>query len=147
MKYINENQMPDSDNYFEINSGDSFPDLTPLIDVVFLLIVFFLLTSIMGEKTLSINLPSSSSAEAAPIENIVIEIDKDNNIFYQTQKTDFDKITTILSETKQKTNSAIPSIIIRSDEKTSFGIIIRLIDIIQKEGYDSILFSVKEIDE
>ena len=74
MKENNENQIFHIDEYFEKYSEDRFPDLTPLIDVVFILIVFFLLTqSLTEEKTLSVNLPASVSAEEiVKTENIII---------------------------------------------------------------------------
>ncbi|MCL2706187.1 MAG: biopolymer transporter ExbD [Spirochaetaceae bacterium] len=133
--------------YFEKNSEDSFPDLTPLIDVVFMLIIFFLLTStLVGEKTLSITLPASSAGEISEIENIVIEIDKENNIFFQNTKTDFKQIEFILKDIAVKTSKLLPSIsiIIRSDEECSFGTVIQLMDIVQNSGFDTISFAVRE---
>ena len=141
------NKITDINNYFEKSSEDFFPDLTPLIDVVFILIVFFLLTSsLTREKTLSIDIPESSTGEISQTENILIEIDKGNNIFYQNVKTDFIQMEFILKE-KQRLNAGslqLPSIIIRSDKETNFGTIIKLMDIIKNSGYDSASFAVTE---
>jgi len=116
MKEVKENQISDKDIYFEKLSEDSFPDLTPLIDVVFMLIIFFLLTpTLMGERSLSINLPASSAGEILQAENIVIEIDKENNIFFQNTKTDFGQIEIILRDIIATANNPLPEIIIRSD--------------------------------
>ncbi|MCL2480424.1 MAG: biopolymer transporter ExbD [Spirochaetaceae bacterium] len=145
MKEVKENQISESDIYFEKYSEDSFPDLTPLIDVVFMLIIFFLLTStLIGEKSLSINLPSSSAGEISQTENIVIEIDKENNIFFQNAKTDFKQIEFILKDIAIKTNKLLPEIILRSDEECSFGTVVQLMDIIQNSGFDTISFAVRE---
>jgi len=145
MKEVKESQISDPDIYFEKYSEDSFPDLTPLIDVVFMLIIFFLLTStLIGEKSLSINLPSSSAGEISQTENIVIEIDKENNIFFQNAKTDFKQIEFILKDIAIKTNKLLPEIILRSDEECSFGTVVQLMDIIQNSGFDTISFAVRE---
>jgi len=145
MKEVKENQISESDIYFEKYSEDSFPDLTPLIDVVFMLIIFFLLTStLVVEKTLSINLPSSSAGAISETENIVIEIDKENNIFFQNTKTDFKQIEFILKDIAIKTSKLLPEVILRSDEECSFGTVVQLMDIIQNSGFDTISFAVME---
>lgn len=56
--------------------------LTPLIDVVFLLLVFFMLTSSMVKiKTIDLNLPDSSSADSLPEEPINISVNKAGDFF------------------------------------------------------------------
>jgi biopolymer transport protein ExbD len=130
-------------NSFEKTPEDSFPDLIPLVDVVFMLIIFFLLTSsLIGEKNLSINLPTASSGEISQAENIVIEIDKENNIFYQSVKINAEELEIILKDTAIKTQRPLPEVIIRSDEDCSFGTVIQVMDIIQSSGYDTVSFAV-----
>ena len=145
MKEIKKAQISDPDIYSENYSENSFPDLTPLIDVVFMLIIFFLLTStLIGEKSLSINLPASSAGEIPQTENVVIEIDKENNLFYQNVKTDFKEIEFILKDIATKTTKQLPEIILRNDVDCSFGTVIQLMDLIQNSGYDSVSFAVRE---
>jgi len=144
MKEIKETQITEQDIYSETLSENSFPDLTPLIDVVFMLIIFFLLTSTMiDEKSLSINLPSSSAGEISQSENIIIEIDKENNIFFQNIKTDFAKVEFMLMNIAANAGNLLPEIIIRSDEESSFGTVVRLMEIVQNSGYDTVSFAVR----
>ncbi|MCL2294380.1 MAG: biopolymer transporter ExbD [Spirochaetes bacterium] len=136
----------DPGNYFEKPAEDSFPDLTPLIDVVFMLIIFFLLTSTLTEeRILSINLPGVSTAEAPQTENvIIIEINDESNIFFQSAKTDFIQIEFKLRDIATTSRGHLPAIIIRSDKKSNFGTVLQLMDIIQNSGYDAISFAVAE---
>ena len=56
--------------------------LTPLIDVVFLLLVFFMLTSSMVKiKTIDLDLPDSNSADQLPDKPINISLNKDLKLY------------------------------------------------------------------
>lgn len=55
---------------------------TPLIDVMFLLTIFFMLTStIIKTSSINVNLPKSVISDSQPRTQIVITITKDNKVF------------------------------------------------------------------
>jgi biopolymer transport protein ExbD len=60
-------------------------DLTPLIDVVFILLVFFFVTSTFIQPSLPVNLAKAASAAASAErkEQLVITIDADGRLFYE----------------------------------------------------------------
>ena len=62
------------DNNFQLDTKPEPPDLTPLIDVIFILIVFFLLTSSIQDKIIEIDLPGSTEAENDKIKNELEEL-------------------------------------------------------------------------
>lgn len=72
-----------SDFIFDEES-DSDIDLTPLIDVVFLLIIFFVLAASFSSPVLEVILPSSSTAEREQYDNgeLMVEITDEGEIFY-----------------------------------------------------------------
>ena len=59
-------------------------DLTPLIDVVFILLIFFFITSTFIQPSLPVNLAKAASAAASAErkEQLVITIDKDGTLFH-----------------------------------------------------------------
>ena len=59
-------------------------DLTSLIDVVFLLLIFFMLTTIFVnlENRVKVNLPSGDFAAAEPSENIIVTITENNTVYF-----------------------------------------------------------------
>lgn len=127
-------------DYFDEGTDYHLPDLTPLIDVIFILIVFFLLTPSMRERSIDVTLPSSESGILQNMESIVIEIDSSNIIYFNGEKTDFTGIKKILDN--ELNDSIKRDVLVRSDRESSFGTIVRLMDIINSAGYDSISFSV-----
>ena len=111
--------------------------LTSLIDVVFLLLIFFLVTSEFEdeERRLKIVLPTASSATPMTRKprEIVIDIDPEGQIFLRGQATDFEELERLLTAavTENPTNQ---SAIIRADGTTSFQPVVSVMDICNRTG-------------
>ena len=73
-------------NFRPARTGAEEPriEITPLIDVVFLLLIFFLLTTtFVAERTLDVDLPESgAAADRAPVaEDLVVVVTRDGGLF------------------------------------------------------------------
>lgn len=65
---------------------DLHPDLTPLIDVIFMLVIFFIMTMSFALPTIDFMLPSSSTAQSQEQrKNITISVNKDGEYTYEGQ--------------------------------------------------------------
>lgn len=65
---------------------DLHPDLTPLIDVIFMLVIFFIMTMSFTLPTIDFLLPSSSTAQSQEQrKNITISVNKDGEYTYEGQ--------------------------------------------------------------
>ena len=94
------------------------PSLTPMIDVVFLLLIFFMLVARFGvDKVIDINLPSalgqSSQYEGAPR---LVEIKSDNIVSLNGVQISLDQLSSKLSQLMPSPNALI---IIRSSEEAN----------------------------
>ena len=62
-------------------SKDERPDLTPMIDVVFQLLIFFMVTAVFAiTPGLDIKLPEAEESQAPDKENLFIVVDQDGNM-------------------------------------------------------------------
>ena len=100
------------------NSAISSLTITPLIDVVFLLLIFFLVASRFSEeeRQLDLNLPSISEAVSitAPINEIIINIDAEGKFFIDGSFRQIEQVEQIL--TRARTNNPLSqSVVIRAD--------------------------------
>lgn len=74
-------------------------DLTPLIDTIFMLLIFFIMTTTFSRPVLDILLPSSSEAEASgERREQVISIKADGTLHYDGRQIDRSELDAVLSE-------------------------------------------------
>ena len=108
------------------------PDITPLIDVVFLLLIFFLVTSTFKKEELALllNLPKSTDGKSSAKElkdRLIIELTKDklavNN--EEMNSEDFDK------KIESLTDKTIP-VILRADSQVVYQRVVEVLGILQK---------------
>ena len=112
------------------------PDLTPLIDVVFLLLIFFLVSSAFKKEELALilNLPTSKEAEEkVTMIELNIELSTENIAFNGTVIT-FETLDKLLL--KSKYNKQMVNI--RIDENVPYKRIVLLLDILKKYNLENI---------
>ena len=108
-------------------------DITSLIDVVFLLLIFFMVsTTFLDRPGLKLALPNTKSATPSKVEKLVVTVTRDDRIFIGIEEMDFD----ILGERVKDYTSGSDdkNIRIRGDQKVNFGTVIRVMDICRLNG-------------
>ncbi len=107
------------------------PDMTPFLNVFFLLLVFFLFTSsFIFQPGIKVNLPKAVTSDVVPQENIVLIITKDNKIFLNDREITEDELVSKLRIiAKEKT-----PLLIKADNDAPLGRIVDIWDICRNEG-------------
>ena len=128
------------------NEGYSF-NFMPLLDAIFLLTIFFILTITVQEeeKILPMNLPVSDQPELTKIENaLIVEIHKSGKYYIKNEVVediDLDeKIKSIFA------GGGKDVILVRSEKGADIQRVMRLTDIARKLGIEKISFAVKEME-
>ena len=110
-------------------------DMTPLIDVVFLLLIFFMLTaSFTQAQRLKVELPKAEQGEAIkdPAKNWVIEIDAEGNYALNGEALAGDQLILRLRELPERTDDTV--ILIRADAKTEHQAVVQALDAARAAG-------------
>ena len=115
-------------------------DMTPMIDVVFQLIIFFLVSTTFAVLPgINLNLPESSTAESTSNLGITITCEKNGNLYFNDKKVSFKSLGDELSKfDAKKTKKAEFPITIEADDLVTNGTIVKLFDVIRQNGYASI---------
>ncbi|WP_151950173.1 ExbD/TolR family protein [Aliarcobacter butzleri] len=105
-------------------------DLTPVIDVVFILLIFFIVTSVFKKEELALllDLPASNAKEMEVKEGqILIELGKDK-LAIKGIEVSFESLEDNLKAIKNKNNA----VIVRIDKKVEYERIVKVLDLLQK---------------
>ena len=121
--------------------------LTPLIDVVFLLLIFFLVTSEFEEeeRRLDIVLPSATSAvpmTSKPRE-VVVDVDSTGTIYLHGQLTSLDELQRLLRAAVES-NPTNQTVVIRADRETSFQPVVSVMDVCNRTGVSDYSVTTQE---
>jgi len=117
-------------------------DIAPLIDIIFLLLIFFMLSShFINQSGIKITLPAAATAKLYPEEDTIISITTDNHIYLNEEQVGLNdlpgRLRVKLSGVKKKT------IIIKADEKIDLGLAVKVMDIAKQAGAEGLVISTE----
>lgn len=130
-----------------LNKKSASFNLTPLIDVVFLLLIFFMLTTtfVNLENRIKIDLPTGDFAAAEPSENIIVTITENNTIYLNGKLIDPLKLTeSVAAEIKDELEKIV---ILEADKNVLHGKVIRVMDLLKKGGAERIAIATQPMEE
>jgi len=116
---------------FEKGTAIATLSLTPLIDIVFLLLIFFLVATRFAEedRELDVNLPDASAAMPLVVrpQELFVNIDAQGSYFVNDQQITSDELQAQIEQITRD-NPATQSVIIRADERCDLGWVIKVIN-------------------
>lgn len=115
-------------------------DLTPMIDVVFQLILFFLVSTTFAVLPgISVNLPVSETAQSEAIASITITADSSGKLWMNDEAVTFKTLDSKLAvfDTEGKKREDYP-VTLEADEKVTNGTIVKLFDVLRKNGFAAV---------
>jgi len=116
-------------------------EMLPLIDVVFLLLVFFIyaMLSMAVHRSLPVSLPVSSATEIRTEVNLTITVNDNGEIFLDNTSVSQDELQTFLLKEKQKeTDNKSVQVDLFADKALSYQELYRVLDIIRTAGISNV---------
>lgn len=122
-----------------LKATPSLIDLTPLVDVIFLLLIFFIVTSdILPLKSLNIQNPTLTKDSAPLTTQLLVVMDAENVIYLGSKKAIVDlaslkhHLTHEIDKLKQVNAGHMPSIVLSVDRHVEYGLFLKLFSIAQE---------------
>ena len=112
-------------------------DLTPLIDVVFLLLIFFMLTSCYAKPQLPVALPEAESGQVQGQTTVILTIKADGSIYLAENQVAPEQVYAALAAI-YKHKPGAKTLEIQSDKVIPFGSVVKILDEAKKAGAENI---------
>lgn len=114
-------------------------NVTPLVDVMLVLLVIFIITAPLLASSIKLDLPSSDAAKPTDAPKFVmLVIDKSAKVFLADQAIELPALAESLKKTAEQNKDT--EVQLRSDETVPYGKVIEVIGIAQKSGLSRIGF-------
>ncbi|QAR32928.1 biopolymer transporter ExbD [Geovibrio thiophilus] len=118
-------------------------NITPLIDVVFLLLIFFMVsTSFIVSSSIDVDLPKAKGDPVEVKKNIRISINSEGGIHINGVLYPDDKVAGILDSLKNE--SAEATVVIEADKSATHGKVVFVMDAARKTGFEKFAIAVEE---
>ncbi|MFL2948560.1 MAG: ExbD/TolR family protein [Nitrospinales bacterium] len=106
-------------------------DMAPLIDVVFLLLIFFMLTFAIQGQGLAISLPEGEETEKVE-KDIIVKIDRNNKLYLNDRQIQIDSLGAALGEDLLRRSDKL--VVIDSAPKVKYGLFAQVLDVSREAG-------------
>ena len=119
--------------YFkEDNKSENQINILPMIDIIFAILSFFIISSLFLTRidSIEVNLPKSSTAVREKNRPQIITVDNNEKIYFKSNEISLKNISALIR--KNIENLEEPLVILRSDTSVKYGLIVNLLDELRK---------------
>jgi biopolymer transport protein ExbD len=125
--------------------GGSEVDLTPMLDVVFIMLIFFIVTaSFVKEAGIDVTRPPAATAERKERGNILVAITENDQVWMDRRQVD----PRALRANIERLHAENPggSVVIQADTKSKNGLLVQVMDAARLAGVKSVSLAAEVID-
>jgi biopolymer transport protein ExbD len=120
-------------------------NLIPLIDVVFQLIVFFMVaTTFIITPGISLVLPTSNTAEPVAMTRLVVTVVSRDEIYFNKERHDVQSFALRLSEVTEKEREEIKTVVLEGDRSVPYSLLVEVLDVLRRNGFKGINLRTRE---
>ena len=119
--------------YFKDNNeSENSINILPMIDIIFAILSFFIISSLYLTKidSIKVNLPKSSTAVREQNKPQIITIDNNEKIYFKSNEISLKKISELIRTNLE--NFEVPIVILRADSSVKHGFIVNVLDELRK---------------
>ncbi len=112
---------------------DNAIDLTPMLDVVFIMLIFFIVTAtFVKEAGVDVERPLASTAERQDLANILIAITPDDEVWIDGSRVDVRDMSTLVKRLHAENPQG--SVVIQADRDSTHKVLKQVMDAVQQAG-------------
>ena len=117
-------------------------NVTSLIDVLFLLLIFFMIsTTFLSTPAIKLELPKAQNADEVRQEPVVVYVDKDGNLFLNDEPLDAGLLAAALKDKLLESDDK--AVILKADSRVTHGDVVEIMDIVKGAGARRLVVSTQ----
>jgi biopolymer transport protein TolR len=111
-------------------------NITPLVDVVLVLLVIFMLTAPALQSGIQVNVPRTKTVREITQQRTVVTVNKDQEVFLNDKPVNLNDLPNILRQ--QNTDTTNQVIYLRADASIPFGVFAEVMDAVKEAGITNV---------
>jgi biopolymer transport protein ExbD/biopolymer transport protein TolR len=119
-------------------------NITPLVDVVLVLLLIFMLTAPVLQSGIVVAVPQTRTVAQLTEEHMVVTIDKDQNVYLQDKQVNIHDLSSLLANNPKETKRVV---YVRADQKVPFGAFASVMDAVKQAGITNISIVTQPFDK
>jgi len=120
-------------------SPDTQVNMVPMIDVVFQLIIYFMVsTTIIITPAITLILPTSGTAEPTVMTRLVVSVISREEIYVNKERHSMDTLDARLAAVSEKEREEIKTVVLDGDRSISYSLVIEVLDALRRNGFKGI---------
>jgi biopolymer transport protein TolR len=119
-------------------------NITPLVDVVLVLLLIFMVTAPVLQSGVQVAVPQTRTVNQLTEEHLVVTIDKDRNIFLQDKPVNIHDLPAILARNPKNEKKVV---YVRADQAVPFGSFASVMDAVKQAGIANISIVTQPIEK
>jgi len=117
-------------------------NMAPLVDVIFLLVIFFAVsTTFLDNAGLRLELPSSSSTASQEPKEITVVLAQDGTLSFEEEIVDREQLAERLTRALQQSERKI--VVLRADTASTHGEVVQIMDLIRSSGAEALTVAAR----
>lgn len=118
-------------------------DMTPMLDVVFIMLIFFIVTSsFIKEAGITVNKPEAETAKRKDLTSLLIAINRKNEVWIDRRKIDRDAVKPVISQLYAENPKG--SVVVQADRDSNAETVMFVMDAAREAGVNDIAVAALE---
>ncbi len=123
-------------------------DMVPMIDVVFQLVIFFMVSStFLQTPGIPIVLPESTTAESVTMTNMVVSVVSEDEIYLNKDVYSLDTLGPALQLISDEEKEALTAVVIEGDQAVSYELLVEILDLLRHNRFDGVNLRMRDSEK
>ncbi len=124
-------------------ADDAEIDMTPMLDIVFIMLIFFIVTaSFLKEAGIDVNRPESTTQSKAENASILIAVSENNEIWVDKRRIDIRAVRANIERLRAENPEG--AVVLQADKNSKSGVVLEVLDSIRSAGVFDAVVSTRE---